>query len=161
MKCPYCSFNDSRVVDSRPTDDNSSIRRRSECAKCGKRFTTYEQIETFPILVIKKDGKREPFDRQKLLNGLVKACQKRPVSANDLERVVDEIEQSVRNGMEREISTTALGEMVMSRLRELDEVAYVRFASVYRQFKDVNTFYDELKKIVRPGAGKKGRCQDK
>jgi transcriptional repressor NrdR len=149
MKCPYCGYDDSKVIDSRPTDDNESIRRRRECVKCGRRFTTYEQIESFPILVIKKDGKREPFDRNKLLNGIVKACQKRPVSANAIEKVVTEIEQSIRNSLEREISTQTLGEMVMEKLKNIDEVAYVRFASVYRQFKDVNSFYDELKKLVK------------
>ncbi len=148
MKCPYCNYTDSKVIDSRPNDDSSSIRRRRECVKCSRRFTTYEQIESFPVLVIKKDGKREPFDRGKLLGGLVKACEKRPVSADALEAVVSEIEMAVRNTLEREVSTTMLGEMVMEKLRDLDEVAYVRFASVYRQFKDVNTFYDELKKLV-------------
>lgn len=156
MKCPYCSHDDSRVIDSRPTDDGESIRRRRECVKCGRRFTTYEQIESFPILVIKKDGKREPFDRNKLLNGLVKACQKRPVSANDIEKIVTEIELTIRNSLEREISTKSLGGMVMQKLKNLDEVAYVRFASVYRQFKDVNSFYDEIKKLVDNGGEEDG-----
>lgn len=154
MKCPFCSFNDSKVIDSRPTEDGESIRRRRECGKCGRRFTTYEQIESFPILVIKKDGKREPFDRNKLLNGLVKACQKRPVSANSIEKIVTEIEQAVRNSYEREISTQMLGEMVMEKLKNLDEVAYVRFASVYHRFKDINSFYDELEKLVGKNGGK-------
>ncbi len=149
MKCPYCGYDDSKVIDSRPTDDNESIRRRRECVKCGRRFTTYEQVESFPILVIKKDGKREPFDKSKLRNGIVKACQKRPVSADEIEKAVTEIEQAIRNSFEREISTQALGEMVMDKLKSLDEVAYVRFASVYRQFKDVNSFYVELKKLVK------------
>lgn len=148
MKCPYCGYTDSKVVDSRPDDENDSIRRRRECDQCGRRFTTHEQVESFPMLVIKKDGKRERFDRDKLVRGIVKACEKRPVSANDIEVVVNQIEQVVKNKTEHEISTAELGELVMEKLYELDEVAYVRFASVYRQFRDVNTFYDELRKLL-------------
>ncbi len=148
MKCPYCGDTDSKVVDSRPDEENDSIRRRRECTKCGRRFTTHEQVESFPILVSKKDGKRERFDRNKLIRGIVKACEKRPVSAVDIEELVNDIEQTVRNTMEHEVSTAELGEMVMDKLYALDEVAYVRFASVYRQFRDVNTFYDELRKLL-------------
>lgn len=148
MKCPYCGYTDSKVVDSRPDDENDSIRRRRECDRCGRRFTTHEQVESFPLLVIKKDGKRERFDRDKLVRGIVKACEKRPVSANDIELVVNHIEQVVKNKTEHEISTAELGELVMEKLYEMDEVAYVRFASVYRQFRDVNTFYDELRKLL-------------
>ena len=148
MKCPYCGYTDSKVVDSRPDEENDSIRRRRECEHCGRRFTTHEQVESFPLLVIKKDGKRERFDRNKLVRGIVKACEKRPVSANDIEVMVNEIEQVVKNKNEHEISTAELGELVMEKLYALDEVAYVRFASVYRQFRDVNTFYDELCKLL-------------
>ncbi len=148
MKCPYCGYTDSKVVDSRPDDENDSIRRRRECDRCGRRFTTHEQVESFPLLVIKKDGKRERFDRDKLVRGIVKACEKRPVSANDIGVVVNQIEQVVKNKTEHEISTAELGELVMEKLYDLDEVAYVRFASVYRQFRDVNTFYDELRKLL-------------
>jgi transcriptional repressor NrdR len=154
MKCPFCGALDSKVTDTRPDDDGGSIRRRRECTVCGKRFTTYEQIERSPILVIKKDGSRETFDRNKLLRGVIKACEKRPVSAASLERLVTEIEQSVRNSMDNEVTTKALGEMVMEKLRALDEVAYVRFASVYRQFKDVNTFFEELNKLIKNGTAK-------
>ncbi|HHX71824.1 MAG TPA: transcriptional repressor NrdR [Clostridiales bacterium] len=156
MKCPYCGFADSKVVDSRPNDVGDSIRRRRECGRCNKRFTTYEQVESFPILVIKKDGKREPFDRNKLLRGLFKACEKRPVSADEVEAIAIEIEQAVRNSLEREISTAELGEMVMERLYKLDEVAYVRFASVYRQFRDVNSFYREIQKLLDKNDGQSG-----
>ncbi len=148
MKCPFCGHPDSKVIDSRPTDDGTCIRRRRECIDCGKRFTTYEQLEIFPLLVIKKDGRRETFDRSKIINGVTKACQKRPVSAASIEKLVNDIEQNVRSSMEREVTTERLGEMIMERLRVLDEVAYVRFASVYRQFKDINTFYDELNKLI-------------
>ena len=155
MKCPFCGYIDSKVIDSRPTEDNVSIRRRRECISCGKRFTTYEQLESFPLLVVKKDGRRESFDRAKILDGVAKACQKRPVSAGDMERLADDVELSLRNGMEREVRADQIGEMVMERLRALDEVAYVRFASVYRQFKDLNTFYEELNKLTgkTDGAG--------
>lgn len=156
MKCPFCGASDSKskVTDTRPDNEGGSIRRRRECTICGKRFTTYEQVERAPILVIKKDGSRELFDRNKLLNGVMKACEKRPVSAASLEQLVDEIEQSVRNSMENEVTTKTLGEMVMEKLRVLDEVAYVRFASVYRQFKDVNTFFEELNKLIKKGSDK-------
>ena len=147
MKCPFCGTTDSKVTDTRVTDDGERIRRRRECVRCARRFTTYEQIEQFPVLVVKKDGKREAFDRNKLLGGVMKACEKRPVSAAALEALVSEIEQSVRNSFEHEVSTTDIGEMVMEGLRKLDEVAYVRFASVYRQFKDIDTFFEEIGKL--------------
>ena len=148
MKCPFCSFEDSKVVDSRPTDEGTSIRRRRECLHCGKRFTTYETVESLPMVVIKKDGSRQSFDRQKVLRGMIRACEKRPVSLAELERIADEIEQELQNSMEREISTEAIGEKVMERLRNVDQVAYVRFASVYRQFKDIDTFMTELNKLL-------------
>ena len=148
MKCPYCGFFEDRVIDSRPTDEGSSIRRRRECSKCLKRFTTYEKVESLPLMVIKKDKSREPFDREKLLNGMLRACEKRPVSIDDLERVVDEIESQIYNSLQREITSQDIGEMVMARLKNLDEVAYVRFASVYRQFRDINSFMDELRKLL-------------
>lgn len=149
MKCPYCGYIEDKVIDSRPTDEGSSIRRRRECSKCVKRFTTYEKVESLPLMVIKKDKTRQSFDRIKLLNGLLRACEKRPVSINDLERLVDEIETQILNSLQREITSQDIGEMVMSRLKGLDEVAYVRFASVYRQFKDINTFMDELHKLLK------------
>lgn len=149
MKCPYCSHVETKVVDSRPTEDGTSIRRRRECLKCGKRFTTYEIIENIPVLVIKKDGSREPFNKRKMLNGLLRACEKRPVSLNELEDLVEDIEKSVYNSLDQEITSKKLGEMVMNKLRDIDEVSYVRFASVYRQFKDINTFMDELNKILK------------
>lgn len=149
MKCPYCNFAETKVIDSRPTEDDSSIRRRRECLKCMKRFTTYETVETVPVLVIKKDGLREPFNKRKILNGLLKACEKRPVSLGTLENLVDDIEKSVYNSLDQEITSKKIGEMVMNKLRDIDEVSYVRFASVYRQFKDINTFMDELNKILK------------
>lgn len=149
MKCPYCNYEETKVIDSRPTEDGSSIRRRRECLKCMKRFTTYETVETIPVLVIKKDGMREPFNKRKILNGLLKACEKRPVSLGTLENLVDDIEKSVYNSLDQEITSKKIGEMVMNKLRDIDEVAYVRFASVYRQFKDINTFMDELNKILK------------
>ena len=148
MKCPYCSFEESKVIDSRPTDEGERIRRRRECLKCQKRFTTYEIIESLPIVVIKKDKSREVFNRDKLINGMLKACEKRPVSINDIERAVDDIESRLQNSLDREVTSDAIGELVMEKLKELDEVAYVRFASVYRQFKDINTFMDELSKLL-------------
>lgn len=148
MKCPYCGDQESKVVDSRHSDDGLSIRRRRECLECGKRFTTYETVESLPMVVVKKDGSRQSFDRGKILGGMMRACEKRPVSMADLEAAVDEIEQTIQNSLEREISTTRIGELVMERLKPLDEVAYVRFASVYRQFKDINTFMQELNKIL-------------
>ena len=148
MKCRYCSSTESKVVDSRPTDDGTSIRRRRECINCGKRFTTYEKIEEIPIMVIKKDGRREPFDSEKILAGVRKACEKRPISLADHEALVDDVVREVFNSLEQEIKSEAIGEFVMQRLKTLDEVAYVRFASVYRQFKDINTFMDELKLLL-------------
>ena len=155
MKCPYCGYPDSKVIDSRPTDDNTSIRRRRECLKCGKRFTTYEKVEQLPILVIKKDNRREVYDRDKVLKGMIKACEKRPVPIKILEEITDEIDKRIINSMEREITSTEIGEMVMEKLKNVDEVAYVRFASVYRQFKDINTFMDELKKLLKENETKK------
>ncbi len=149
MKCPYCGFAEDKVIDSRPTEENTSIRRRRECTKCLKRFTTYEKVESVPLMVIKKDKTRQAFDRDKLLNGLLRACEKRPVSIHELEKMVDEIEGQILNSLKREITTQEIGEMVMSRLKEIDEVAYVRFASVYRQFRDINTFMDELHKLLK------------
>ena len=148
MKCPYCSFEESKVIDSRPTDEGERIRRRRECLKCQKRFTTYEIIESLPIIVIKKDKSREVFNRDKLINGMLKACEKRPVSINDIERAVDDIEVKLQNSLDREVTSDAIGELVMQKLKELDEVAYVRFASVYRQFKDLSTFMEELNKLL-------------
>ena len=140
MKCPYCGYSESKVIDSRPADENSSIRRRRECLSCGKRFTTYETVESLPMVVVKKDGSRQSFDRRKVLGGMIRACEKRPVPLAELEKIAEEIEQDLQNSMEREISTEAIGEKVMERLRNVDQVAYVRFASVYRQFKDIDTF---------------------
>ncbi len=148
MKCPYCGYQESKVVDSRHSDDNMSIRRRRECLSCQKRFTTYETVESLPMIVVKKDNSRQTFDRNKILNGLVRACEKRPVSLADMEKVADEIEQIIQNSLDREVSSTYIGELVMERLKPLDEVAYVRFASVYRQFKDINSFMHELNKIL-------------
>ncbi len=148
MKCPYCGFKESKVVDSRPADEGSSIRRRRECLSCERRFTTYETMESLPMVVIKKDGSRQTFDRRKVLNGMIRACEKRPVPLRELERLADEIEQTLQNSLEREVSTEAIGELVMEKLKSVDEVAYVRFASVYRQFKDINTFMAELNKLL-------------
>ncbi len=148
MKCPFCSNLESKVVDSRPSDEGSSIRRRRECLECHKRFTTYETMESLPLVVIKKDGSRQTFDKSKLLNGMIRACEKRPVSFDTLNAIAADIEQSLQNEMEREISSVEIGEQVMSRLKSVDEVAYVRFASVYRQFKDINTFMSELNKLL-------------
>ncbi|MDD3240782.1 MAG: transcriptional regulator NrdR [Lachnospira sp.] len=147
MKCPFCGKDNTKVIDSRPTDD-SSIRRRRQCDECGKRFTTYEKVETMPLIVIKKDDNREPYDREKLVAGIVRSCHKRPVSLNQINTMVDEIETQIFNMGEKEIPTTTIGRIVMDKLKDLDEVAYVRFASVYREFKDVNTFMDEIKKIL-------------
>lgn len=148
MKCPYCGHGDSKVVDSRPADEGDSIRRRRECLNCGKRFTTYETVESIPVVVIKKDGSREAFDRPKMLRGMIRACYKRPVDTNLLEQISREIEQELQNSMKREIPSEKIGELVMDRLKEVDEVSYVRFASVYRQFTDINTFRDELNKLL-------------
>ena len=148
MNCPYCGKDNTRVIDSRPADDGDSIRRRRECDGCGRRFTTYEKVETIPVIVIKKDNHRETYDRSKIEGGIIRACHKRPISAVQVEQLVDEIEAVIFNKEIREISTREIGELVMEKLKRLDSVAYVRFASVYREFKDVNTFMDELKKIV-------------
>lgn len=149
MRCPFCSNLESKVVDSRPSDEGSSIRRRRECLECHKRFTTYETMESLPLVVIKKDGSRQTFDKSKLLNGMIRACEKRPVSFDTLNGIAVDIEQSLQNQMEREISSVEIGELVMKKLKEVDEVAYVRFASVYRQFKDINTFMAELSKLLK------------
>lgn len=148
MKCPYCGYSESKVVDSRPTEEEAAIRRRRECEKCGKRFTTYEKIEEMPLIIVKKDGSREMYQRNKLLNGLLRACEKRPVSIAQIEGMADEIEKELYNSMEKEVPSKKIGEMVMNRLKKVDDVAYVRFASVYRQFKDINTFLEELNKLV-------------
>lgn len=148
MKCPYCAHLESKVVDSRPAEEGASIRRRRECLACRKRFTTYETMESLPLMVVKKDGSRQSFDRTKVMAGLIRACEKRPVSYSTLEAMVVEIEQVLQNKMEREISSAEIGELVMERLKKTDEVAYVRFASVYRQFKDINTFMRELNKLL-------------
>lgn len=148
MKCPYCSNLESKVVDSRPADEGSSIRRRRECLECHRRFTTYETMESLPLVVIKKDGSRQTFDKSKLLGSMLKACEKRTVPLATLERIADEIEQTLQNEMEREVTSSEIGELVMERLKAVDEVAYVRFASVYRQFKDINTFMAELNKLL-------------
>ena len=148
MKCPFCGYSESKVIDSRPAEEGATIRRRRECLACQKRFTTYEIIERLPLVVIKRDGSRQSFDKIKLINGMVRACEKRPVTLNQLEGIADEIEQELQSHLEREVSTVEIGEMVMSRIREIDEVAYVRFASVYRSFKDINTFMEELTKLL-------------
>lgn len=148
MKCPYCSCEDSKVIDSRPTDEGERIRRRRECTRCGKRFTTYEIIETVPLIVVKKDGTRESFDRVKLFNGLLRACEKRPVPIETIEAAVVDIEAQLQNSLEKEVTSQKIGELAMEKLKTIDEVAYVRFASVYRQFKDVSTFVDEVSKLL-------------
>ena len=148
MKCPFCGYSDSKVIDSRPAEQGSTSRRRRECLACQKRFTTYEIIERLPLVVIKRDGSRQSFDKVKLINGMVRACEKRPVTLSQLEAIADEIEQELQSGLEREIRTVDIGEMVMARLKDVDEVAYVRFASVYRSFKDINTFMEELSKLL-------------
>ncbi len=148
MKCPFCNEDDTRVIDSRPSDDNTSIRRRRQCPACQKRFTTYERVETLPLIVIKKDNNREPYNRSKIESGILRSCHKRPVSSAQISALVDEVETELYNREDREIPTMVIGELVMSKLKELDAVAYVRFASVYREFKDVNTFMDEIKKIL-------------
>lgn len=148
MKCPFCSHNESKVVDSRPTDEGQAIRRRRECIACTKRFTTYEKIDEIPLIVVKKNGNRESYNKNKILNGVIKSCEKRPVSLQDIEELVDGIEKQLYNTMEREITTEFIGNLVIEKIKELDEIAYVRFASVYREFKDINTFMDEVKKIL-------------
>ncbi len=148
MKCPFCSYEESKVIDSRPTDEGQRIRRRRECLQCTKRFTTYEIIESLPIIVIKKDKSRESFNRDKLMTGLLRACEKRPVSIDTLDNMIDEIEVIIQNSLDREVSSEKIGELVMEKLKGIDEVAYVRFASVYRQFKDINPFMNELNKLL-------------
>ena len=148
MKCPYCNHPDTRVIDSRPAEDGSAIRRRRSCDECGKRFTTYEKVETIPLIIIKKDNNREPYNRSKIERGIIRACYKRPVSAEAIQKTVERIEIKIFNLEAKEVSSTDVGEIVMDELKELDEVAYVRFASVYREFKDVNTFMDEIKKMM-------------
>ena len=148
MKCPFCFFDESKVVDSRSTDDNTTIRRRRECTSCGRRYTTYEKIEDIPILVVKRDSTRENLNREKIVNGLISACQKRPISRKQIEELAEDIEKSISNNMLTEIESRVIGEMVMDRLKAIDEVSYVRFASVYREFKDINTFLDEIKGLM-------------
>jgi len=148
MKCPFCGVQETKVIDSRPADDNSSIRRRRQCESCGKRFTTYEKVETIPLIVIKKDENREPYDRSKIEKGIIRSCNKRPISVDQINQLLNDIETEIFRVEDREISTSKIGEIVMDKLKALDPVAYVRFASVYREFKDVNTFMDEIKKIL-------------
>jgi transcriptional repressor NrdR len=148
VKCPYCGYSESKVVDSRPTVEEAAIRRRRECEKCSKRFTTYEKIEEMPLIIVKKDGSREAYQRSKMLNGILRACEKRPISISTIEQMADEIEKELYNSMEKEIDSKKIGEMVMSKLKQIDDVAYVRFASVYRQFKDINIFLEELNKLI-------------
>ena len=148
MKCPFCGFEESKVIDSRPADDGERIRRRRECIKCAKRFTTYEIIESVPIIVVKKDKSRQVFDRQKLFNGMIKACEKRPVTSETIERAVSDIETQLQNSLDREVTSIQIGELAMEKLKDIDDVAYVRFASVYRQFRDINTFMQELNKLL-------------
>lgn len=148
VKCPFCSSENTRVIDSRPADDNNSIRRRRLCDECGKRFTTYEKVETIPLIIIKKDNNREPYDRTKIEAGILRACHKRPISINQINKVIDEVETEIFNREEKEIPSSEIGELIMDKLKDIEAVAYVRFASVYREFKDVNTFMNELKKIL-------------
>ena len=148
MKCPFCGYSDSKVIDSRPADDGTTIRRRRECLECQKRFTTYEIVERMPLVVIKRNGSRESFDKIKIINGVVRACEKRPVTLAQIEAIADDIEQELRGRLESEVQSERVGEMVMGKLKDLDEVAYVRFASVYRSFKDINTFMEELTKLL-------------
>ena len=148
MRCPFCSYQESRVIDSRPAEEGATIRRRRECLSCQKRFTTYEIMERLPLVVVKKDDSRQTFDKLKVVNGIIRACEKRPVPLSDVQNVADEIEQELQNSLEREVSSQRVGELVMEKLKTLDEVAYVRFASVYRQFKDINTFRNELNKLL-------------
>ena len=148
MKCPFCGFTDSKVIDSRPAEDGTTIRRRRECLECQKRFTTYEIIERMPLVVIKRDASRESFDKVKIINGVIRACEKRPVTMTQIENLADDIELELRGRLESEVKSETIGEMVMARLKDLDEVAYVRFASVYRSFKDINTFMEELTKLL-------------
>ena len=153
MKCPYCLYSESKVIDSRPADDGQRIRRRRECIQCGKRFTTYEIIETQPVIIIKRDKSRQVFDRNKLLSGLLRACEKRPVTLDKLENAIDEIESQLQNSLEREVTSVEIGEMALSKLKDIDEIAYVRFASVYRDFKDIQSFMDELNALRSSAQG--------
>ena len=153
MKCPYCDNPDTKVIDSRPTEEGHAIRRRRSCDKCNRRFTTYEKVEETILMVVKKDGRREAFDRSKMINGMIKACEKRPVSMAQMEDIVNDIEKTISNSMQKEVESYDIGEMIMNRLKEVDEVAYVRFASVYRQFTDVNTFIKEIEKLIEPVKG--------
>lgn len=148
MKCPFCGYEESKVIDSRPADEGEKIRRRRECTKCSRRFTTYEIIESVPIVVVKKDDSREVFDRQKLFNGMLRACEKRPVSTEEIDKAVSDIEFTIQNSLDREVTSIQIGELAMEKLKEIDDVAYVRFASVYRRFKDISTFMEELTKIL-------------
>ncbi|MBS5950397.1 MAG: transcriptional regulator NrdR [Clostridium sp.] len=148
MRCPFCSFEESKVVDSRSTDDNTTIRRRRECLSCSKRYTTYEKVEDIPILVVKRDSTRENFNKEKIINGLIRACQKRPISRMQIEAMAEDIEKTISNKMITEVNSKYIGEMVMDRLKDIDEISYVRFASVYREFKDINTFLEEIKNLV-------------
>ena len=148
MKCPFCSYPESKVIDSRPTEEGEKIRRRRECMNCNKRFTTYEIIENIPIIVVKKDKSREEFNRDKLFKGILRSCEKRPVSIDTIDKMVEEIETTLQNSLDREVTSVHIGEMVMEKLKDIDEIAYVRFASVYRQFKDINTFMNELSKLL-------------
>lgn len=161
MKCPFCDNVDTKVIDSRPTEDGHAIRRRRGCDKCGRRFTTYEKVEEIIMMVVKKDGRREAFDRAKILNGIIKACEKRPVSMSAMESMTDEIEKTLSNSMEKEVESYYIGELIMNQLKEVDEVAYVRFASVYRQFTDVNTFIKEIEKLIGPKKGTKASLKEK
>ncbi|MDD2215206.1 MAG: transcriptional regulator NrdR [Eubacteriales bacterium] len=154
MKCPFCENSDTRVIDSRPTEEGHAIRRRRECDNCGRRFTTYEKVEEILFMVVKKDGSREAFDRNKIRNGIIKACEKRPVTTEDIEKIVNDIERDLNNRMEKEIESKMIGQVIMENLKDLDEVAYVRFASVYRQFNDVNTFIAEIEKLLNNGKDK-------
>ena len=149
MRCPFCGFAETKVIDSRAADEGSSIRRRRECSSCAKRFTTYEMVEEIPLMVVKKDGRREMFDRSKIINGLLRACEKRPVSLDMVEALADKVEKEIRNGLEREVRTVHIGEMIMRNLKEIDQVAYVRFASVYRQFADIQNFMQELEHLMK------------
>lgn len=149
MRCPFCSHDSSRVIDSRPADDNTSIRRRRQCEKCGKRFTTYEKLETFPVMIIKKDDTREPYNRSKIEAGILRACHKRPVSSGQINKLIDEVENQIFSMDKKELPSTVIGELVMEKLKDVEEVAYVRFASVYREFKDVNTFVEELEELLK------------
>ena len=149
MRCPFCAHIETKVLDSRPTEDNVSIRRRRECLSCQKRFTTYEKVEDIPVFVVKKDGTREPFDKRKIMSGILRSCEKRPVSISEIEGIAEDVEKRIYNTMKQEVTSTHIGELIMNRLKKIDDVAYVRFASVYRQFKDINTFMEELQKILK------------